>query len=548
MKQIWQIKDLIDLEYFLNRENQKDNKSQNNSDNKDNYPKDIIFNFSNQIDLSRSYIIRQWLEVMRNAEIGIESSKTILPGDIFDEVNKFLRHLFLIIGIIAGATLAFTLLSYQGNNPINISTWLGTVVLSQIVLLFILLTGYLLRRLNLSKGYFSILYPYAGSIFAKLIMYFRKKSDNKLSPEKRAAIQASLSVLRKEKKIYGAVFYRPVFILTQIFGIGFNIGILFATILRVVGSDIAFGWQSTIQLSSQIIYQIVKTIAIPWSWFIPKGIAFPSLVQIEGSRLVLKDGISQLATNNLTAWWPFLCLVVLFYGLFPRMVLLYVGFVGQRKSIAGLDFNHSDCDKLMQKLQAPDSNTKEEPFVEKNQKTTFHHVTNSNLHSHNNNMDKITETTSNKGIFVLIPDDIFNNCKTEELKNIVKKLSGYNMADKKKIGIDFNEDLKVIESLVASSDIVKNKTCTKRTKENILQGVMILQEAWQPPIKEFFLLIKKLREESGCKTPLIVALIGKPKPETIFTPVSHQDFTVWEIKIDALGDPWLRLEKAISYE
>jgi len=69
---------------------------------------------------------------------------------------------------------------------------------------------------------------------------------------------------------------------------------------------------------------------------------------------------------------------------------------------------------------------------------------------------------------------------------------------------------------------------------------LLLQEAWQPPIEEFFFFLRRLRQLVGDKVLLSIVFIGKPGPETIFTVVGDQDYRIWRKKIDTLGDPYLQ--------
>ncbi|MBW1718378.1 MAG: DUF2868 domain-containing protein [Deltaproteobacteria bacterium] len=121
-----------------------------------------------------------------------------------------------------------------------------------------------------------------------------------------------MGLVKGKRQVYGSLFYWPVFMLAQIFMIGFNLGVLAATLLKVTGADIAFGWQSTVQVSTEWVFELVRAVALPWSWFVPAEIAYPSLSRITGSHMVLKDGIYSLATEDLVSWWPFLCLAVFF--------------------------------------------------------------------------------------------------------------------------------------------------------------------------------------------------------------------------------------------
>jgi len=58
--------------------------------------------------------------------------------------------------------------------------------------------------------------------------------------------------------------------------------------------------------------------------------------------------------------------------------------------------------------------------------------------------------------------------------------------------------------------------------------------------------IKQLREKGSEENHIIVALIGKPNPETMFTSVGKQDLRIWQQKIALLADPCLQLAALVE--
>ncbi|GBC60609.1 DUF2868 domain-containing protein [Desulfonema ishimotonii] len=78
-----------------------------------------------------------------------------------------------------------------------------------------------------------------------------------------------------------------------------------------------------------------------------------------------------------------------------------------------------------------------------------------------------------------------------------------------------------------------------------MPNVLILQEAWQPPIRETLTFIQALRKILGEQSRIEVGLIGKPGPDTIFTPVKEENWNIWTQKLNTMGDPWLRLERLV---
>ena len=75
--------------------------------------------------------------------------------------------------------------------------------------------------------------------------------------------------------------------------------------------------------------------------------------------------------------------------------------------------------------------------------------------------------------------------------------------------------------------------------------MFILQEAWQPPIQEMLIFIRELRRICDDETPIIVALVGKPEPGTIFTMPAETDLLIWRQKVATLGDLSLQVSPLV---
>ncbi|NLB07243.1 MAG: DUF2868 domain-containing protein, partial [Desulfobulbaceae bacterium] len=74
-----------------------------------------------------------------------------------------------------------------------------------------------------------------------------------------------------------------------------------------------------------------------------------------------------------------------------------------------------------------------------------------------------------------------------------------------------------------------------------LSTVLLVQDAWQPPLQETASLLARLRLAAGETAPIFILLIGRPKGDTIFTPVVPEQLTVWRKKMEAVGDPGLEV-------
>jgi len=540
MRKTWQIKDLIDLEYFLHSDENADEDGDKDGDkdssqsirvqrDRDIYLKHIEPLVKQEKSLSRSSIIRLWMKQRRIREKEVLGPDTVFPGEAFHEIHRLLLYGFGILGLLTGSGLALSLLSYSGTAPLNVSIYLGFLVLMQAFLLLLLLGYSLARLVKRSFLHHSVLYSLVSRLLIKLTLKYQSGLLKSLSGAKRSSLQAVVGLARSKQRVYGSLFYWPVFILAQIFGIGFNLGALCATLLRVLGSDMAFGWQSTVQFGPRVVYLLVKLAALPWSWFVPPEMAHPSLAQIEGSRIVLKDGIYHLATQDLTAWWPFLCLAVLFYGLIPRLLLLVVGVTAQKKALGGQSFSHSACDRLMHRLETPLVSTLGRPSLAEGEK----YPDSRPLDPHGIGSGLEASVTVDKSLIVLLPVDICKECPDDELNRQLVHRLGSKVHEKIIIGEDHETDKAVPVKLAA------------KDWNDTLSGVLILQEAWQPPIQEDLTFIQLLRKALGERRRITVGLIGKPSPETIFTPVKVGDWEIWNKKINSLGDPLLGVVRLV---
>ncbi len=529
MKKKWLLKDLIDLEYFLQVEKGNDEFDRQEQDLMD---REIYLQYIEQnkaktgLSTSKRALIKFWLDKRRDMAKKQFGSETYLPGNTFNEVHRLMLYLFIIAGFFVGTGLSSSLLNYTGDSPLNISVYIGILVFGQIFLIFLMGIFLFLRSQHRIFIKISVLYSLINLLFTKLISKFKENAVKKLPTKHQNNIESTMGLLKGKKQVYGTLFHWPIFIMAQIFGIGFNLGTLTITLLKILSMDLAFGWQSTIQFSSHTVYTIIKVMSYPWVWFLPQEIAHPTFEQIEGSKIILKEGISLLSTQNLVSWWPFLCLAVLFYGLLPRVILFAAGIFLQKTALKKLTFDHAACDKLIMRMKTPGLSTQGQ-LNENKKNNASHDNPLSSVKEKSMFADKIAEDDT----IVLIPDDIFDQCPLNELNSILKKTLSLKPTEKIRIGIDPDEDN------IKITDIGKKLSDTDTTK------TLLLQEAWLPPIRENLLFIQEMRKILGPKYGIIIGLIGKPSTNTIFTPIDEKDRKIWEQEISKLGDAYIRTEE-----
>jgi hypothetical protein len=284
----------------------------------------------------------------------------------------------------------------------------------------------------------------------------------------------------------------------------------------VTTSDLAFGWQSTIQFSDTAILKLVEVLALPWDWFAGDW-GHPDLAEIAGSRIILKDGIYHLTTSDLVAWWPFLAMSLLCYGLLVRLAFYALGSWLKKRATAKFNPNTPDCLALLRRMATP-AVTSQAP-AEK----VFRQETQNN---------KSTVTTPSvrqdhlSPQLVLVPDDITGLFDTDELRAVLQA-HGLLLRSTQPFFISYEDDQRLIESI-------------KEKDWQNYEGLCLVMEGWMVPLEGFLTYLKELRQTIPLSKIITIGLIGRPA-ESIFTELEEKDFTLWKMKIGALGDPHLQI-------
>lgn len=519
MRPLWNYKDIFDLEYFLHKDatapaeplSQRDRGIflQHIEPSLDQCPK----------GQERLFILRNWLEQRRKAEFGATDS--LSPGALFAEAHRTMRLLSLVVGLFFGSAAGLSFFNYAGTTPVNIFSFLVFFVFSQIVILLLLFVSASLRYLLRNR---LVTLPLSirlmGGVTARAILLGHRHLLGRLWADSRDSLAASLGLLKGTQRIYGSVFFWPIFVLTQLLAIGANAGVLAATLFRILTSDVAFGWQSTVQFSGRTLHTLVQLVSLPWSWFMPGDLAYPTLKAIEGSRIILKDGISHLTTQDLVSWWPFLVLCLLTYGLLPRLLLHLLAIYMQHKSLVELRFQHAPCTRLLQRMQTPRVSTQAAPEFRQSKEELRAELPAANEAA----VGQPFKTT----VLVLIPDDIYPRHNEQEIQVFLEN-RGFTIAEQIRFMENYDADCMILESL-AERDWAK------------IDGIIIFMESWMPPLVAFLSFLGQIRRAIEPNIPITVELLGKPAGDHFLTPASTVDWAIWAKKIAALGDPLLSLE------
>ncbi len=513
----WQTSDLLDLDYFLNRS--PDQMDGSDTDDSVNFDRAVYRAYAkaNNPPFERRELIKHWLDEKRTAS----SKAGPFPGELYHETMSLTRILVSVSAFLFGAILSWSVLSYSGATPINIFTCVWVMIVPQLLLLGFFGLSALMSGLGI-KNSFAGFYPLTVTLLRRMANRTATKGRNLFPARSRQRLITLIDLARIKNTPYSPVLFWPVFILAQLFGIWFNLGLLITTGLKLAITDLAFGWQSTLFPAPDTVLRMVKVFSLPWSWAVDS--AHPTISQIEGSRMVLKDGIVHLTTPDLVSWWPFLICAILCYGLIPRAVLLAWGFWKQHRVLAKTSFSTGACDRLIHRLQTPrlqsaGSNTSDKATEEGPKSLPGTPAPGGS-----------TDQPAGPAI-VLIPEEIAHLFTDESLKIRISRNLSLDMTGRLSIEQDPDIDQKALKHLLKKQGIPAEAL-----------RLVVVTEAWQPPLQETITWLIGLRHAAGPHTGIILGLVGKPERDNRFTAPDLTDRKVWEQAAGSLNDPFTRIE------
>lgn len=259
------------------------------------------------------------------------------------------HHLYTLIlsllGLISGFGIARGVLHYDGQHPINLISVITVLVFLQLFILAILALTSLpfMRRLQDALSVFN-----PALWITRLIDRLGQHHIN----------ESALSHLQAMRKIDQSILMNYLLTLAQYFAIAFNVGIIACLLFLVFSSDLAFGWNTTLQIDNAVIHNITNYLSLPWqSWYAD---AVPSAQLIDISRYYrLDEALSNRAIYlndyalQLGSWWKFIALCFVFYGLLPRIVLMILFKRRLTHSVAQSIWQHPYSQTLLSRMRTP---------------------------------------------------------------------------------------------------------------------------------------------------------------------------------------------------
>ncbi len=585
----WRVADLIDLEYYLEADEQElrarpDARETLTERDRTLYLETIapaIAPAKPHTPRHRRAALRRWLGARRTVEE--PGLRALLPGVAFERARRLVTIGLAVLGFLVGIGVASALLSYDGQQPVNVSWYLFLLVFVQFLLIGGAAAVWLLRKTRAVGTTMQDLTLLGGLIRGLLLRVGRWLQRQRLghaTQDVRERALARQGTLKAHYTLYGPASYLTVLVPAQVFGVAFNLGVILTTLALEWFTDLAFGWGSALDIGPEAVHGLARMMAVPWSWLFGEGVGYPSLEQVAGSRINLKDPLFLLEAEDLRSWRWFLVLAVFTYGLLPRVLLLVASLIARRQVLARLPFTHGRTQALYARLVTPRLKTPstrggQGPEMPIPGPTPPHGRKPAPAPDRAPPSDRTARpapapastpasgpplgaTPAPESVPESVPvarteprsvapdaclvlvhvdvDEILEGPDRERLAELLMLHTGWRVAGASAFGSGSVLTDQVIDWVEGHE------------WEEPPARIAVIMDGSQPPITEQLRFLRELRAAAGTRGQLLLALVGDPGEDDPLPPVSDFDFADWQRKIDRLGDPYLRLEMLTAAE
>lgn len=274
--------------------------------------------------------------------VWLEETQGIHGGKKFSAALSLVGAGLALFLFLTGISASLGMLD-RGRGGINVSLFIVILIGGQWLVLILAALAWLMRR-RAAEG-FSGVQAMAGKITRHLAGNRDETWWNRLmngGGTPRAAILWRLARM------------------AQASGIFFNLGILCALSGLVLVKHVGFFWETTTDLAMHSLLETgVKFFSAPWSSWWPGAV--PNALVIDASRW-LPGRTTGLAPGP-SAWWEFLLMTTLVWGLLPRAILWILAWYAGRRSLDGLDFQSRSHRALWREITGTDRvETDEKPL------------------------------------------------------------------------------------------------------------------------------------------------------------------------------------------
>lgn len=395
------------------------------------------------------------------------------------QIDEMLRYVawFIVIGMfLAGLGAGRALLEYGGDNLVNIVSFFVVLV---IVPLFFSLVSLviLLKSLLFKTGRSRIPIPIKLllDLLRHLPLGMQKKLDRLYTHEK---LMQSLGITFLQ---YGSI--------------AFSLGALSALIITITTQDIAFGWNTTLDIGPEMLHRIVVIIALPWSTYLPDAVPSMELIALSQhfrlGREIAPELIEQ--AKALGGWWQFLALSLLVWGASVRIVLAIFSRWNYHREVRGLLLSNHNASLLLKYMN--------ESYI----------TTGSPEHERESEHEEYRDELLDHPYAAIAADTLIGwNLDAGALETVSKNR---------------HISAETLFSAGGKNTIEEDEAII----ENIRGSVIVVVKAWEPPMREFLDFIRDLGQRSA--GIVSVYPVGSTKENY---QARSSDLEIWKMKIASL--------------
>ncbi len=463
-------------------------------------------------------LLYAWLQPVRNA-LFPESWR---PGESAKGAIGITSKILFVLALVSGVTLSAGFLSYEGSEPVNVSAFVGVFILLQLALaaLSVVLILALQWTAKAFDGFVGVraLRPVLFHFASSLARYAVSRVEGK----HRVIAENASGDLNRMWTLYRSPLQRMAFTHFQSWAAAFNLGVVGATVLIVLFSDRAFGWQTTLQIDAEWLFQVVKITATPWSWFAGEGVGYPTLSEIEGSRIVLKDGIRSLNSKDLVSWWPYLLMGTIVYGLLPRLVFYAWGRLSLRSSLNALSFRHAEAHRIAERIRSWELGFVSDGDRSANEASVSDTAV--------EGPSQATPSAVERAVCLLV-SDYHQALPVDELTAALSRT------------LSLPADRLEIRSVSAEDQVAPQKMSIDLDSSDD-GNLFVVFASWLPPIEETKQLLRGIRKQVDPSRLLFIELLGPGGSENGLRDPKPEEVEMWKVFVRRLGDPYCALNES----
>ncbi|WP_141734106.1 DUF2868 domain-containing protein [Oligoflexus tunisiensis] len=258
-------------------------------------------------------------------------------GERFLQLRQLVNLGLVTVGALLGWGTVRGLLTYDGHHPVNVLPFLSLFVLVPLLFLLVLFAKGLLAQLfgKLPGGWVT-----SSSLW--ILSRVMKKNQADLPV---------LDVWHRLKALHPRVFAWQAWILSQSFALAFYLTALISFLFYVTVHDYAFAWQTTLRLGPDALGNLVRGVAWPFAWLGPPLVPDQALIQATQYDRFAARYLSSAGQQLAADWWPFLAMLMVSYGVLPRLLLLIYFKVRLNRHLHRMAFDDFASEEVWLRLQ-----------------------------------------------------------------------------------------------------------------------------------------------------------------------------------------------------